>query len=569
MVPLKVIFQWILSVREESMKRVLLFFIFFIFSNFLFSQRGVVSSDSEIATKVGIEILKKGGNAIDAAVAVGFALAVTFPTAGNIGGGGFMLIRMEDGREALIDYREMAPLRAHRDMYLDRNGEVIKGLSEEGYLASGVPGTVAGLTLALEKFGTLSLKEVLRPAIELAEKGFPIDNYLKNSIESHKELLLKFSETKRVLLKNGKELKLGEIIVQKDLARTLREIAKYGRDAFYKGRIAELVEKDMVRNKGLVDRKSLSSYRAVIREPIRTFYRGYEIITAPPPSSGGILLQILNILENFPISKMDWRADEYIHVIAEAMKLAFRDRARLLGDPDFVKIPLKTLLSKEYARKKAKSVRYLSVLPEKEVESFNCWRESEETTHFSVMDKYGNIVSNTYTLNGSFGSGVIIKGTGILMNNEMDDFSIKPGYPNIYGLIGGEENSIQPGKRMLSSMTPTIVLKDGSPILVLGSPGGPTIINTVLHNIVYKIDFKMSLKKAISLPRFHHQWVPNVLYLEEGKYEDGVIESLKRRGHEIKFRKKIGNVHGIEVREGKGVGESDSRGPGRAMTTED
>lgn len=548
------------------MKRILLFFTLFIFSNLLFSKNGVVSSDSEIATKVGIEILKKGGNAIDAAVAVGFALAVTFPTAGNIGGGGFMLIRMEDGREAVVDYREMAPLKAHRDMYLDRSGEVIKGLSEEGYLASGVPGTVAGLTLALEKFGTLSLKEVLEPAIELAEKGFPIDDYLKNSIESHRELLLKFPETKRILLKKGKELKSGEIIVQKDLAKTLREIAKYGRDVFYKGRIAELIEKDMVRNKGLVDRKSLSSYMAVIREPVRTFYRGYEIITAPPPSSGVILLQILNILENFPISKMDWGADEYIHVIAEAMKLAFRDRARLLGDPDFVRIPLKTLISKEYALEKAKSIRYLSALTEKEADSFNPWRESEETTHFSVMDKYGNIVSNTYTLNGSFGSGVIIKGTGILLNNEMDDFSIKPGHPNIYGLIGGEENSIQPGKRMLSSMTPTIVLKDGSPILVIGSPGGPTIINTVLHNIVYKVDFRMSLKKAISLPRFHHQWVPNVLYLEEGKYEDSVIGALKKRGHEIRFRRKIGNVHGIEVRDGKGVGESDPRGPGRAMT---
>ena len=551
------------------MKKVFLFLTLFIFSLSLFSQEGVVSSDSEIATRVGIEILKKGGNAIDAAVAVGFILAVTFPTAGNIGGGGFMLIRMADGREAVIDYREMAPLKAHRDMYLDKNGEVRKGLSEEGYLASGVPGTVAGLTLALEKFGTLPLKEVLKPAIDIAERGFPVDSYLKNSIDSHIELLSKFPETKRILLKNKKELKVGEIIVQKDLAKTLREIAKYGPDAFYRGKIAELIEKDMKRNGGLLDKESLSSYKAVIREPIRTFYRGYEIVTAPPPSSGVILLQILNILENFPIFRMDWKSDEYIHVVAEAMKLAFRDRARLLGDPDFVKIPLKTLLSKDYAEKKAKSIHYLSAISEKEADSFNPWNEGEETTHFSIIDKYGNIVSNTYTLNGSFGSGVIIKGTGILMNNEMDDFSIKPGYPNIYGLIGGEENSIQPGKRMLSSMTPTIVLKEGIPVLVIGSPGGPTIINTVLHNILYKIDFGMPLKKAISSPRFHHQWVPNILYLEEGKYEDSVIESLKKKGHEIKFRKKIGDAHGIEIIEGRRTGEPDPRGPGKAMTTED
>lgn len=551
------------------MKRALPFLIVFIFSIYIFPQEGVVSSDSEIATRVGIEILKKGGNAIDAAVAVGFTLAVTFPTAGNIGGGGFMLIRMADGKETLIDYREMAPLKAHRDMYLDEKGEVRKGLSEEGYLASGVPGTVAGLTLALERFGTLPLKEVLKPAIEIAEKGFHVDSYLKNSLESHRETLSKFPETKRILLRNKEELKIGEMIVQKELAKTLREIAKYGPDTFYKGKIAELIEKDMIKNGGLIDKKSLSSYRAVIREPIRTFYRGYEIVTAPPPSSGVIMLQILNILENFEISKMDWKSDEYIHIVAEAMKLAFRDRARLLGDPDFVKIPLKTLLSKDYALKKAKSIRYLSALTENEADSFNPWNEREETTHFSVIDRFGNIVSNTYTLNGSFGSGVIIRGTGILMNNEMDDFSIKPGYPNIYGLIGGEENSIQPGKRMLSSMTPTIVLKDGNPVLVIGSPGGPTIINTVLHNIIYTIDFGKSLKEAISAPRFHHQWVPNVLYLEEGKYEENVIIGLKRRGHEVRFRKKIGDAHGIEIRDGKRAGEPDPRGPGKAMTTKD
>ncbi len=482
------------------MRKAFLFLILFIFSIFLFSQEGVVSSDSEIATRVGIEILKKGGNAIDAAVAVGFTLAVTFPTAGNIGGGGFMLIRMADGREALIDYREMAPLKAYRDMYLDKNGEVIKGLSEEGYLASGVPGTVAGLTLALEKFGTLPLKEVLKPAIEIAEKGFPVDSYLKNSIDSHIELLSKFPETKRILLKNKKELKVGEILVQKDLAKTLREIAKYGPDAFYRGRIAELIEKDMKRNSGLLDKESLSSYKAIIREPIRTSYRGYEIVTAPPPSSGVILLQILNILENFPISKMDWKSDEYIHFVAEAMKLAFRDRARLLGDPNFVKIPLKTLLSKDYAEKKAKTIRYLSAISEKEADSFNPWTEKEETTHFSVIDKYGNIVSNTYTLNGSFGSGVIIKGTGILMNNEMDDFSIKPGYPNIYGLIGGEENSIKPNKRMLSSMTPTIVLKDGIPILVIGSPGGPTKLT-----LSFTIFFTKLILECPSRKQFLHR----------------------------------------------------------------
>ncbi|MGQ9618446.1 MAG: gamma-glutamyltransferase [Candidatus Aminicenantia bacterium] len=550
------------------MKRVLLLIPLFIFSIFLFSQEGVVSSDSEIATKVGIEILRKGGNAVDAAVAVGFALAVTFPIAGNIGGGGFMLIRMSDGREEVIDYREMAPLKAHRYMYLDDKREVKKGLSEEGYLASGIPGTVAGLTLALKRYGTLPLKEVIRPAIELAEKGFPIDDYFKNSIESHMELLSKFPETKRILLNNGKGWKKGNILIQKDLANTLKEIAKNGSNAFYRGKIADLIEKDMKRNGGLIDKESLSSYKAILRKPIRTFYRGYEIVTAPPPSSGVIMLHILNILENFKISKTDWKSDEFIHIVAEAMKLSFRERARFLGDPDFVKIPLETLLSKDYALEKAKAIRYLKALSEKEADAFNPWGEKEETTHFIVIDKSGNIVSNTYTLNGSFGSGVIIKGTGILMNNEMDDFSIKPGYPNIYGLIGGEENCIQPGKRMLSSMTPTIVLKDGKPTFALGSPGGPTIINTVLLNILYKIDFGMSLKDAISAPRFHHQWIPNSLYLEEGKYDSAIIEALKNREHEIRFRKKIGDVHGIEIKNGKWTGVADHRGPGKAMSSD-
>ncbi len=551
------------------MKRFGFFLAIFAIPLCVFSQEGVISSDCEIATRIGIEIMKKGGNAVDAAVAVGFAMAVTFPTAGNIGGGGFMLIKMADGREEVIDYREMAPLRAHRDMYLDEKGEVTKGLSEEGYLASGIPGTVAGLSLALKKFGTLSLRDVLKPAIELAEKGFPLNNYLKSSIDSHWELLSKFPETKRILLNNGRGWKIGDIIVQKDLAKTLKDIAKFGPDAFYKGSIAELIEKDMRRFGGMVDKKSLSSYRVVSRKPIRTFYRGYEIITVPPPSSGVILLQILNILENFRLYNMDWKSDDYIHIVAEAMKLAFRDRARFLGDPDFVKIPMVTLISKDYAIKKARMIRYLTTLTDKETDSFNPFSEKEETTHFSVVDRFGNIVSNTYTLNGSFGSGVIIKGTGILMNNEMDDFSIKPGYPNIYGLIGGEENSIQPSKRMLSSMTPTIVLKDGEPVLIIGSPGGPTIINTVLHNILYKIDFGMGLKEAISAPRFHHQWIPDILYLEEGKYPENVVEELKKRGHDVKFRKRIGNAHGIEVKNGIKVGQPDPRGPGKAMRTDE
>ncbi|MEW6455935.1 MAG: gamma-glutamyltransferase [Acidobacteriota bacterium] len=527
-------------------------------------KKGVVASDSEIASRVGIEILKKGGNAVDAAVAVGFALAVTFPPAGNIGGGGFMLIRMADGKVFLIDYREKAPKKAHRDMYLDEKGEVIENLSTEGFLAIGVPGTVAGLTMALEKCGTLKLEDVIKPSIELAEKGFKVNKYLEESLKRSKHLS-KNAESKKIFLNNGNFYKEGDLLIQKDLAKTLKAISKKGKTGFYSGKVASKIEADMRKNGGFITKDDLLSYEAKLRNPIRFKFRNYEIITPSPPSSGAILVEILNILENFKLNTFQHNSAEYIHIVTEAMKLAFRDRAKFMGDPDFVNIPLRRIISKEYAFKKAQEIKFLKAMDEKESDFGDPFKESEETTHFSVADQWGNVVSNTYTLNGGYGSGVTIKGTGVLMNNEMDDFCIKPNYPNIYGLIGGEENSIQPEKRMLSSMVPSIILKDDKPFLALGSPGGPTIINTVAQVILNLLDFKMTIENAVLAPRFHHQWIPNQIVLEEGKFSDIVLKELEKRGHKISFRKRLGDVQAIifNGEEGEFYGFSDPRGPGK------
>ncbi len=528
----------------------------------------VVSSDS-LATKVGIEILKKGGNAVDAAVAVGFALAVTYPQAGNIGGGGFMVIRMANGETITIDYREKAPLKAHEDMFLDEEGNFNPEKSQIGYLSVGVPGSVAGLLLALEKYGTMSRKEVLNPAIKLAEKGFIVNEGLANAFKNAFEHFKKFPSTMKYFSKNGEPYKEGDRLIQKDLARVLKLIRDKGRDGFYKGKVADLIVAEMKRGGGIITHEDLENYQPVIRKPVVGTYRGYEIISMGPPSSGGVcLIELLNILENFDLKKYGFGSSYTIHYLVEAMKRVYADRAEYLGDPDFVEIPLEKLLSKEYARTIADEIDTFFATPSSKIaRSVSPTKEGSHTTHYSVVDKWGNVVSVTTTINSYFGSMVAVDGAGFFLNNEMDDFSAKPGTPNQFGLLGNKANSIQPGKRMLSSMTPTIVLKNGKPFLVLGSPGGSTIITSVLQVILNVIDFGMNIQEAIDAPRIHHQWYPDVLYYEKRGLPLDVIENLKKRGHKLEERRGFqGEVQAILIDEnGFKYGAADPRGYGLAM----
>jgi gamma-glutamyltranspeptidase/glutathione hydrolase len=528
----------------------------------------VVSSDS-LATKVGIEILKKGGNAVDAAVAVGFALAVTYPQAGNIGGGGFMVIRMANGETVTIDYREKAPLKAHEDMFLDENGNFIPEKSQIGHLSVGVPGSVAGLLLALEKYGTMSRKEVLNPAIKLAEKGFIVNEGLANAFKNAFEHFKKFPSTMKYFSKNGEPYKEGDRLVQKDLAKVLKLIRDKGRDGFYKGKVADLIVAEMKRGGGIITHEDLENYQPVIRKPVIGTYRGYEIISMGPPSSGGVcLIELLNILENFDLKKYGFGSSYTIHYLVEAMKRVYADRAEYLGDPDFVEIPLEKLLSKEYAKAIANEIDTFFATPSsKIVRSVSPPEEGSHTTHYSVVDKWGNVVSVTTTINSYFGSMVAVDGAGFFLNNEMDDFSAKPGTPNQFGLLGNKANSIQPGKRMLSSMTPTIVLKNGKPFLILGSPGGSTIITSVLQVILNVIDFGMNIQEAVDAPRIHHQWYPDVVYYEKRGLPLDVIENLGKRGHKLVERRGFqGEVQAILIDEnGVKYGAADPRGYGFAM----
>ena len=431
----------------------------------------VVSSDS-LATKVGIEILKKGGNAVDAAVAVGFALAVTYPQAGNIGGGGFMVIRMANGETVTIDYREKAPLKAHEDMFLDENGNFIPEKSQIGHLSVGVPGSVAGLLLALEKYGTMSRKEVLNPAIKLAEKGFIVNEGLANAFKNAFEHFKKFPSTMKYFSKNGEPYKEGDKLIQKDLAKVLKLIRDKGRDGFYKGKVADLIVAEMKRGGGIITHEDLENYQPVIRKPVIGTYRGYEIISMGPPSSGGVcLIELLNILENFDLKKYGFGSSYTIHYLVEAMKRVYADRAEYLGDPDFVEIPLEKLLSKEYAKTIANEIDTLFATPSsKIVRSVSPPEEGSHTTHYSVVDKWGNVVSVTTTINSYFGSMVAVDGAGFFLNNEMDDFSAKPGTPNQFGLLGNKANSIQPGKRMLRSSIKQTPPELGGPIEMISYP---------------------------------------------------------------------------------------------------
>jgi gamma-glutamyltranspeptidase/glutathione hydrolase len=535
------------------------------------AKRGMVVSSSRIASEVGRDILKKGGNAVDAAVATSFALAVTYPQAGNIGGGGFMLIRCaETGEVIFIDYREKAPAGASEDMYLDERGEVIPEASSRGYLAVGVPGTVAGLALALERYGTMSLPQVMAPAIRLAEDGFTLDRFLARSLARHAEDFARFPGTAEVFLKNdGSPYAEGELFRQPELARTLRLISAKGPDVFYKGEIAALIVDEMKRGGGLITHNDLAGYRAVVRKPVVGSYRGYTVYSASPPSSGGIcLIELLNILENYDLKGMGFGSSAIISLMTEAEKLVYADRAEFLGDPDFVNMPVSGLISKRYASSLRKRIDLSRATPGNMVSHGNPWAfEGEETTHFSVVDDKGNAVSSTYTLNGSYGSKVVVDSAGFLLNNEMDDFAIKPGYPNIYGLVGGEANAIAPGKRMLSSMTPTIISRDGKLFMVIGSPGGSKIITTVLQVILNVIDHGMNIQQAIDAPRVHHQWLPDLLYVEPFAIPADVREALVSRGYMIKPDSSIGDAQGILIdwENGELTAGSDPRGNGAAV----
>ena len=513
------------------------------------SKNGMVSSQEHYATKAGLDVLKEGGNAIDAAVTVGFTLAVTLPEAGNLGGGGFMLMHLAKDHQTLaIDYREKAPKAATRDMFLNANGEADPNKSRYSYLAVGVPGTVAGLAMALEKYGTISLERALKPAIELAEKGFPVDEDLHTSLIAVQKQMQASPASMAIFYKpGGVPYQVGDILVQKDLAKSLRLIAKEGTKAFYQGAIAQAIVADMQANRGLITKEDLAAYQPVTRKPIRGSYRGYEIYSMPPPSSGGVhLVQMLNLLEEFPIQELGHNTAQTIHWMAESMKLAYADRSKFLGDPDFVTVPVVGLTSKNYANELRRKINPNRATPSQQIAPGNPkqFSESNNTTHYSVMDKYGNIVSNTYTLNFPYGTSLTAAGTGILLNNEMDDFSAKPGVPNAFGLIGGELNAIEPEKRMLSSMTPTIVMKDGKHYLVTGSPGGSRIITTVLQLVLNVIDHKMNIAAATNAIRVHHQWLPDELQIEQGLNGD-TIRLLTEKGHKISSTSAMGSTQSI------------------------
>ncbi|OBW95927.1 gamma-glutamyltranspeptidase [Gallibacterium salpingitidis] len=529
----------------------------------VYGKQGMVATEQHLATEVGLAILKEGGNAVDAAVAVGFALAVVLPNAGNIGGGGFMVLHdAKSGEDFAIDFREVAPLKAHKDMYLDEKGNVIDGKSLFTHFAVGVPGTVAGMEYALKKWGTMPLEKVIAPAIKLAENGFTVSDTLADTLEVEKDNLGKWESTKAIFFKDGKPLASGDKLVQRDLAHSLSLIAKQGAEAFYQGEIAQKIVKEMEKHGGLISLEDMKGYQIVERKPVVGEYRGYKIVTMPPPSSGGAhLIQILNILERYPLQQYGANSAKTIRHYAEAMKLAYADRSEYLGDPDFVKIPLKGLISKKYADELAKKISDKHIVPASEIKPGKPQPyESDQTTHYSIMDKFGNAVAVTYTLNLNFGTGIVAEGTGILLNNEMDDFSAKPGVPNAFGLIGGTANAIDAKKRPLSSMTPTIVMKDNKPWLVTGSPGGARIITTVLQSILNTIDYKMNVAEAISSPRVHHQWLPDELRIEEGISPD-TIHLLEQQGYKVVTKASMGRVQIIQSTDEGFFGASDPRNP--------
>ncbi len=570
-----------MSFTDIQMKKIFIFAFLFVVDthlNPLYPQshhrsasgkNGIVVSVEENASKIGVDILKKDGHAVDAAIAVAFALAVTYPQAGNIGGGGFMLVYPSSGDPVAIDYRETAPGGATPDMFLNADSSVNAELSDYGHLAAGVPGTIRGLETAWKKFGRLPWKKLIEPAIRLADSGFILKPFHVNQLLLFEKDLKKYPSSEKAFFKSGgRPYKAGERWIQNDLARTLRLIAEEGADAFYTGSIADSIVADMVRQNGIITKDDLTSYRAVIRTPVRGNYRGYDILGMPPPSSGGLtLIEMLNIFENQSPSVASFRNSTEVHILIETMRLGYFDRARYIGDMDFTDVPVDTFLSKNYARRLFHSINSERALPSLTLTgNVGIFREDLETTHFSIIDKEGNAVSNTYTLEDNFGSKAVIQGTGFLINNEMHDFNIQPYFANHKGWSGFNPNLIQPGKRMLSSMTPTIVLKDGKSFLITGSPGGRTIINTVFQVIIGMIDYKMSLRESIDRPRFNHNWMPDTVLVEKNRWKEPILKILRSRDHRIEFADFLGDAHSIWIDPSTGMyyGEADNRRMGWA-----
>lgn len=532
----------------------------------VYARKAMVVAQEPLATDVGVRLLRSGGNAIDAAIAVGFALAVTHPYAGNIGGGGFMLIRMADGRTTFIDFREKAPARATHNMYLDAQGKLTNDRLV-GWRAAGVPGTVRGLELAHQKYGRKSWAELLKPAIDLATNGFPVSHWQVESWKASNSLLAQFPESKHIFLKDGAYYDWRENFRQPDLARTLQRIAHLGANDFYEGETARLLAKAMKENDGLITLDDLRNYRAVERKPLEGDYKGYHIITSPPPSSGGIgLLQMLAMLDGTGYEEAGAGSAKVYHYLAEVMRRYYADRSAYLGDPDFVNNPIASLLDPAYIRSRRATIDPEQGTPSQQLKAgLPPGNEGTDTTHYNVVDQEGNLVAVTYTLNGAYGSGVTVPGAGFLLNNEMDDFAAMPGSANQFGLVQGEKNSIAAGKRPLSSMTPTIILKDGKPFLVLGAPGGATIISAVLQVIVNVIDFHMNVQNAVDFPRVHHQWKPDRLDFERGISPD-TITLLKRMGYHIQETHPavLARVEAVEISDDWLEGGHDDRGPGKA-----
>jgi gamma-glutamyltranspeptidase/glutathione hydrolase len=531
----------------------------------------MVASVDVIASQVGADVMKRGGNAVDAAVAVALTLAVTWPEAGNLGGGGFMLVRKADGTTEAIDYREIAPLAASRDMYLDANGNVIKDASLVGYKAIAVPGTVAGLAFAHKRYGKLPWRDLVEPARKLAADGFVVSQYIVRSLATKQTVarMQKFPESWRIFQRNGKPYQPGETFIQPELASVLARIQNDPTD-FYRGETARMIIADVQAHGGTLTAEDLSRYQPAVRTPLRGTYRGTEIVTMPPPSSGGVvLLEMLNMLEPYDLKSMGWHSSRQVHTMVEIMRRAYADRAKYLGDTDFVRVAIAGLISRTYAEQRRRDIDAVRASDSKAVGAGNpAPYESPQTTHFTIIDPEGNVVSNTYTLNESYGSAVTVPGLGILLNDEMDDFTSKPGVPNTYGLIQGEANAIVARKKPLSSMTPTLVLNDGKLWFAVGSPGGSTIINTVLQVIVNVVDFGMDLQEAVDSPRFHHQWLPDKIAWEPFEFSRDTSDSLERAGYVFAEKPDtMGDAEAIMVdpQSGARLGAADSRRGGVAV----
>ncbi len=512
-----------------------------------FNKAAVVTAHP-LASKVGVDILKMGGNAIDAAVAVQFALAVVYPNAGNIGGGGFMVYRSSKGEINALDFREKSPEKGHANMYLDKQGNVIEDLSVYGHLSAGVPGSVDGMVEAHKKYGKLDWKTLLNPAIALAEKGFPITKQQAEEFNEYKESFQKYNPSGAPILKTT-SWKKGDLFQQQELANTIRRIADHGRDGFYKGITADLIVKEMHKGNGIISYNDLENYKAVWRQPVTGYYRGHKIICMAPPSSGGpALVALLQSVAQYPLGKWGFQSDSAVRVMVEAERRIYADRAKYLGDPDFIRIPVKELTDSIFNSERLKTVNLTKATVSSDVKAAKFpGYESEETTHFNIVDSEGNAVSITTTLNNSYGSRVFVSGAGFILNDEMDDFSVKPGVPNIYGLVGGKANAIEPNKRMLSSMTPTIVEKDGKLFMVVGTPGGSTIMTSVFQTIVNVIDYQQNAQQSVSSPRFHHQWLPDQIDVEKNAITPEVRKSLENAGYKISPRGNIGRVENIII----------------------